>query len=65
MLIKSADSFVLAVLPSTHWIDVGRLSGVLGGASLLVRLATPGELVAMFNDCEQLASRPRLEGCMD
>jgi Ala-tRNA(Pro) deacylase len=52
VLIKAGDSFILAVLPSTLWIDLARLSGVVGAPASLVRLATPAELMATFNDCE-------------
>jgi Ala-tRNA(Pro) deacylase len=52
VLVKAGDSFVLAVLPSTLWIDLARLSGILGAPASLVRLATPAELMRTFNDCE-------------
>ncbi len=58
MLIKAGDSFVLAVLPSTSWIDIVRLSGIVGAPTSLVRLATPAELLATFNDCEPGAVPP-------
>jgi Ala-tRNA(Pro) deacylase len=52
VLIKVGDSFVLAVLPSTNWIDLARLSGIVGELPSLLRLATPAELMATFSDCE-------------
>jgi len=52
VLIKTGDSFVLAVLPSTSWIDLGRLSDVVGTPPSEVRLATQDELLAIFPDCE-------------
>ena len=52
MLVKAGHSFVLAVLPSTSWIDLARLSEVLGSPVSDVRLATPDELFEIFNDCE-------------
>ena len=52
VLIKAGDSFVLAVLPSTSRIDLGRLSEVVGAPASQVRLATPDELLEIFPDCE-------------
>ncbi len=52
VLVKAGDSFVLAVLPSTAWIDLVRLSDVVGEAASRVRLATPDELFEVFPDCE-------------
>ena len=52
VLVKAGHSFVLAVLPSTALIDLGRLSEVLGSPVPDVRLATPDELFEIFNDCE-------------
>ena len=52
VLVKAGDSFVLAVLPSTSWIDLERLSEVMGTPASLVRLATPDELLEIFADCE-------------
>ena len=39
-------------LPSTSWIDLARLSAVVGTPASEVRLATSEELLAMFPDCE-------------
>jgi Ala-tRNA(Pro) deacylase len=52
VLIKAVDSFVLAVLPSTSRIELGRLSEVLAAPASQVRLATPDELLDLFPDCE-------------
>ncbi len=52
VLVKAGHSFVLAVLPSTSWIDLCQLSEVLGSPVSEVRLATPDELFAIFTDCE-------------
>jgi len=52
VLIKTGDSFVLAVLPSTSWINLGRLSEVVGAPPSEVRLATQDEVLAIFPDCE-------------
>jgi Ala-tRNA(Pro) deacylase len=52
VLIKTADSFVLAVLPSTHSIDLTRLCGIVAAPASLIRLASTAELMATFNDCE-------------
>src|SRR5580658_3688944 len=58
VLVKVGHSFVLAVLPSTSWIDLARLSEVLGTPVTEVRLATPGELFEIFTDCEPGAVPP-------
>jgi Ala-tRNA(Pro) deacylase len=52
VLVKAGPSFVLALLPSTSWIDLARLSEVIGSPVSEVRLATPDELFEIFNDCE-------------
>jgi Ala-tRNA(Pro) deacylase len=52
VLIKAGDSFMLAVLPSTSWIDLEQLSAVVGKPADLVRLATQDELLGVFADCE-------------
>jgi Ala-tRNA(Pro) deacylase len=58
VLVKAGDSFVLAVLPSTSWIDLGRLSEVVGTTASDIRLATTDELLAIFPDCEPGAVPP-------
>jgi Ala-tRNA(Pro) deacylase len=52
VLVKAGEEFVLAVLPSTSWIDLGQLSDVVGSPESLVRLATLDEVLANFPDCE-------------
>jgi len=52
VLVKAGDSFVLAVLPSTSWIDLGQLSEAIGTPASVVRLATEDELLEVFADCE-------------
>jgi Ala-tRNA(Pro) deacylase len=52
VLVKAGDSFVLAVLPSTYWIDLAQLSAIVGTPASHLRLATPTELIATFPDCE-------------
>ncbi len=56
VLLRSADSYVLAVLPATARIDLERFSMVLGGAP--VALAGESELEAIFGDCERGALPP-------
>jgi Ala-tRNA(Pro) deacylase len=56
VLLKTADRYVLAVLPSTHRIDVPQLSLVLDSPEL--RLATEDEVERVFNDCERGALPP-------
>jgi Ala-tRNA(Pro) deacylase len=52
VLIKTGDSYLVAVLPSTSRIDLGRLSEVVGARVSDLRLATPDEVFAIFPDCE-------------
>jgi Ala-tRNA(Pro) deacylase len=52
VLIKTGDSFVLAVLPSTSRIDLLQLSEVVGEPVSQVRLGTQDELFELFPDCE-------------
>ena len=58
VLVKAGDSFVLAVLPATSWIDLAQLSEVVGAPATDIRLATSDELLAMFPDCEPGAVPP-------
>jgi Ala-tRNA(Pro) deacylase len=51
VLLRTADRFVLAVLPATHRIDLTRLAYVLDCPEL--RLATEDEVEHVFNDCER------------
>ena len=45
VLVKAGDRFVLAVLPSTCRVDLGRLGEMLGLSATDVRLATTDELI--------------------
>jgi Ala-tRNA(Pro) deacylase len=56
VLVKAGGAFVLAVLPATHRIDLGRLASVLGSEDL--RLAEASEVEAIFADCEPGALPP-------
>lgn len=56
VLVRVGDGFVLAVLPSTHRVDLDRLGIVLGGAD--PRIATESEVMAIFHDCERGALPP-------
>jgi Ala-tRNA(Pro) deacylase len=49
VLVHGPDGLFLAILPATHQIDADLLARELGGA---VRLATEGEIAALFRDCE-------------
>ena len=50
VLVRAGDAFALAVLPSTHRIDLGRLAGALHVEE--IRLATQEEVEAVFANCE-------------
>ena len=56
VLLNGERGFVLAVLPSTHRIDLDRLRGCLSDP--FVRLATEKEIDAVFQDCEPGALPP-------
>src|SRR5262245_29348265 len=56
VLLGVGEGYVLAVLPSTAWVDLARLSQVLDG--LPVRLATEAEVARVFDDCERGALPP-------
>lgn len=49
VLLRGPSSFLLAVLPSTHQLNVQLLGEALGGP---VRLAGPEEMAELFRDCE-------------
>lgn len=49
VLLYASDGFVVAVLRSTHEVDLGAIAREWGGP---VRLATPDEAGAVFRDCE-------------
>src|SRR4051812_22228283 len=52
VLIKAGEEFVLAVLAATSRVDLDRLGAALRAAPGSLRLATPGEVSGIFNDCE-------------
>lgn len=56
VLVRAGGAYVLAVLPSTHRIDLDRLGTILGVAE--PRIATEPEVMAIFNDCERGALPP-------
>lgn len=56
VLIGAGDWYALAVLPSTHRVDLARLAELVGCSQ--VRLANEGELERIFNDCELGALPP-------
>jgi Ala-tRNA(Pro) deacylase len=56
VLVKAGERYVLAVLPATHKIDLGRLAGVLGVSQVV--LATEDEVEQVFQDCERGALPP-------
>ena len=56
VLVRSGETFTLAVLPATHRVDLGRLSEVLGVDGL--RIATEAEVEVIFADCETGALPP-------
>ena len=56
VLVRSQGSFVLAVLPSTHRIELDRLAAILGVSEL--RIATEAEAMAIYTDCERGALPP-------
>jgi Ala-tRNA(Pro) deacylase len=56
VLLRSGSEYLLAVLPATHRVSLGRLGEFLGTADL--RLATEEELDRVFTDCEHGALPP-------
>jgi Ala-tRNA(Pro) deacylase len=52
VLVRAGDDFVLTVLPATARIDLARLARVLGISSTQLRLASPDEILQVFDDCE-------------
>ena len=56
VLLWSGAGYLLAVLPATHQVDLGRLGAFLRRDDL--RLATEDELEAVFHDCELGALPP-------
>ena len=56
VLIQAGGSYVLAVLPATHRVDLDRLGSLLGTDAL--RIATETEVMSIFADCERGALPP-------
>jgi Ala-tRNA(Pro) deacylase len=52
VLVKSGERFVLAVLPATARIDLGRLGRTLGIDASQLRLASTDEILQTIGDCE-------------
>ncbi|WP_165234144.1 aminoacyl-tRNA deacylase [Aquisphaera insulae] len=52
VLVGCGDGFLIALLASTTRIDLDRLAAALGRPACDVRLATPGEIEALFANCE-------------
>jgi Ala-tRNA(Pro) deacylase len=55
VVLEDDDGYVMAVLPSTHHVRLGKLSRELNRN---LRLATESELPALFADCEKGAIPP-------
>lgn len=56
VLVSAGGAFVLAVLPSTHRIDLDRLAALLEVDG--VRIATEPEVMGVYHDCERGALPP-------
>jgi Ala-tRNA(Pro) deacylase len=52
VLVKAGQAYVVAVLPSTFWIDLDRFGVAVGMPASEIRLATTDELCGIFKDCE-------------
>ena len=52
VVIRTGETFVLAVLPATSRVDLDRFASAVRMDRALVRLATAGEIDAIFHDCE-------------
>jgi Ala-tRNA(Pro) deacylase len=55
VLLAGPDSYLLAVLPATHYIDLEAVARVAG---VEVRLAEDGEIAEVFRDCEWGVTAP-------
>jgi Ala-tRNA(Pro) deacylase len=55
VVLHHKDGYVLAVVPSTHRVELGALRDVLGGRP---GLATEAEIARLFDDCELGAVPP-------
>jgi Ala-tRNA(Pro) deacylase len=56
VLLRAGGGYLLAVLPSTHRVDLARLREALGLETL--RLASEDEVARIFHDCERGAIPP-------
>ncbi len=56
VLLSTGSTYLVAVVPSTHRLDLGRLQAILGMDRLT--LATVPDLVKVFHDCEVGAVPP-------
>lgn len=56
VLVKSGEAFLLTVLPATSWIDLARLSQILGSEP--ITLATEDQADLIFGDCQRGALPP-------
>jgi Ala-tRNA(Pro) deacylase len=56
VLVRASGHFLLAVLPATHRVDLGRLALVLGVPEVAV--ATEDDVSRVFGDCERGALPP-------
>jgi Ala-tRNA(Pro) deacylase len=52
VMVKAGERSVLAVLPATARIDLGRLGRALGIDPSQLRLASPDEILQTIGDCE-------------
>lgn len=55
VILEDDEGYVMAVLPSTHHVEIGKLSRELNRR---LGLATETELMALFGDCETGAVPP-------
>jgi Ala-tRNA(Pro) deacylase len=58
VLVRSGAGYVLAVVPSTHRVDLDLLAPVLDRSRDDLRIATEDELETVFADCERGALPP-------
>jgi Ala-tRNA(Pro) deacylase len=52
VLVRAGEKFMLAVLPATTRVDLGRLARVLGISLSQLRLASSDEVLQTIGDCE-------------
>ncbi len=56
VLLRSGGTYLLAVVPATHRVDLARLEAAVGARELM--LATESEIQSIFDDCEYGALPP-------